>query len=161
MAARTTGKTILVADDDLEVRSYFETILKIQGFDALLADSGEEALRILAESAAPISLAVIDVMMPGKDGIETLKEIRRMREDLPVILVSSACSWPFIMDALEGAPARFLEKPVLHDELSRTIDELLEETTSPVPEPPGWESAPAFISGAQPPRSEEHTSELQ
>ena len=45
MNVRPTGKTILVADDDLEVRNYFETILKLQGYDVLLADSGEEALR--------------------------------------------------------------------------------------------------------------------
>src|SRR5262249_9154054 len=151
MAVRTPGKTILVADDDLEVRSYFETMLKIQGFDVLLADSGDEALRLLEEDSTPVSLALLDVMMPGRDGIETLKEIRRLRGNLPAILVSSACSWPFIMDALNGAPATFLEKPVLHDELSRTINELLEETTpQPEREP---EPAPAFISGAQPPRA--------
>ena len=89
----TIAKTILVADDDLEIRSYFETILKIQGFQVLLAESGDEALRLLEAGQTPVSLALLDVMMPGKDGIETLKEIRRLYGNLPVILVSSACSW--------------------------------------------------------------------
>jgi two-component system response regulator AtoC len=150
MAARSCGKTILVADDDLEVRSYFETILKIQGYDVLLADSGEEALKLILEGERAVSLAILDVMMPGKDGIETAREIRRVRDDLPVILVSSACSWPFIMEALDGASARFLEKPVLHDELNRTIDELLQ---APAPTRPEPETAPSFISGAPPPRA--------
>lgn len=151
MAGKSNGKTILVADDDLEVRSYFETILKIQGFDVLLTDSGEEALKVLDEGRTPVSLAVLDVMMPGKDGIETLKEIRRSHKTLPVILVSSACSWPFIMDALEGAAARFLEKPVMHDELSRTIEELLEETiTQAEPEPEPEPAAPVSFSSAPP-----------
>jgi two-component system response regulator AtoC len=122
------GTTILVADDDEEVRNYFETLLTIQGYDVLLADSGEEALRHLAEGKPPVSLAVLDVMMPGTDGIETLKEIRRLYGDLPVILVSSVSSWPFIMDALAGAPAAFLEKPISHTELIRAIENLLHDT---------------------------------
>src|SRR5258707_1158652 len=122
------GTTILVPDDDEEVRNYFETLLTIQGYDVLLADSGEEALRHLAEGKPPVSLAVLDVMMPGTDGIETLKEIRRLYGDLPVILVSSVSSWPFIMDALAGAPAAFLEKPISHTELIRAIENLLHDT---------------------------------
>jgi two-component system response regulator AtoC len=144
MVIGNSGKTILVADDDLEVRNYFETLLKIQGYGVLLADSGEEALRFLAEEQPPVSLAILDVMMPGKDGIETLKEIRRLYGELPVILVSSASSWPFIMDALDGAPAAFLEKPVMHAELMRAIEELLGEErakSAPPEEPAGSTSA--------------------
>jgi CheY-like chemotaxis protein len=49
MQTGNSGKTILVADDDLEVCNYFETLLKIRGYSVLLADSGEEVLRFLAE----------------------------------------------------------------------------------------------------------------
>src|SRR5437762_12135913 len=100
----TVRKTILVADDDLEVRTYFETILKIQGFDVALAESGDEALKRIEQGEPRISLALLDVMMPGKDGIETAKEIHRLYAGLPIILVSSVSSWPFVMDALDGAP---------------------------------------------------------
>jgi len=151
MAFNAGDKVVLVADDDLEVRTYFETLLKIQGYSVVLTDSGEEALRKLEEGETPISLVVLDVMMPGMDGIATLKEIRRVNPKLPVILVSSASSWPFIMEALEGAPARFLEKPVMHDELARTIAELLkDEGAAPQPgiEPDG--RGPAIV---QPPRA--------
>lgn len=122
--------TILVADDDLEARNYFEIVLKLQGFDVLLAESGEEGLRYLAEAQRAVSLVLLDVMMPGKDGIETFHEIRRLYRDLPVVLTSSAPSWPYIMEAtncetVEGAPAQFLEKPVVPEELIRTIEDLL------------------------------------
>lgn len=127
MDNKNSGKTILVADDDLEVRNYFETLLKIQSYEVLLADSGEEALRCLSAAASPVSLVLLDVMMPGKDGIQTLREIRRNWGNLPVILVSSASTWPFVMEALDGAAATFLEKPVLHNELIRAIDELLQQ----------------------------------
>src|SRR5690348_6869123 len=86
MEIRTRVKTILVADDDLEIRSYFQTLLRLQGYGVLLAESGEESLRFLAAGQPPVSLAILDVMMPGRNGIETLKEIRRLYGDLPVIL---------------------------------------------------------------------------
>src|SRR6266536_4381507 len=128
MDTGSSSTTILVADDDLEVRNYFETLLKIQGYNVLSAESGDEALGYLDKGEPRISLVLLDVMMPGRDGIETLKDIRRLYGDLPVILVSSASSWPFIMDALNGASATFLEKPVLHGELIRVIEELLQSS---------------------------------
>src|SRR6476646_5065469 len=156
MTVRPTGKSILVADDDLEVRSYFETILKLQGYDVLLADSGEEALRRLEDGKPEVSLALLDVMMPGKDGIETAKEILRLY-GLPIMLVSSACSWPFVMDALDGAPVTFIAKPVMHNELRRAIEELFgERARSPMAEArqdSERHAARAFVSHAQPPRA--------
>jgi len=146
------GMTILVADDDLEARNYFETVLKLQGFEVVLAESGEEGLSYLAEAQRPVSLALLDVMMPGKDGIETFHEIRRLYGDLPVVLISSAPSWPYIMEAtnserLDGAPALFLEKPVVPEELIRTIDDLLKikisaNGSAPIPAP----SSPPMVS---------------
>src|SRR5579859_6027521 len=139
------GMTILVADDDLEARNYFETVLKLQGFDVLLAESGEEGLRYLVEAQRPVSLVLLDVMMPRKDGIETFHEIRRLYGALPVILISSAPSWPYIMEATnsempDAAPAQFLEKPVVPEELIRTIEDQFQLKTSandstPIPAP--------------------------
>jgi two-component system response regulator AtoC len=141
MESRNRGVTILVADDDFEARNYFETLLKLQGYEVVLSSSGEEALAYLAEAQCLASLVLLDVMMPGKDGIETFQEIRIQYKDLPVVLVSSAPSWPFIMeamnsDALEGIPAQFLEKPVIPEELLRTIEDLLQlNTMTPSPAP--------------------------
>jgi len=141
MDNRNSGATILVADDDLEARNYFETLLKLYGYGVVLAESGEEALAYLAEAQCPASLVLLDVMMPGKDGVQTFQEIRIHYRDLPVVLVSTAPSWPFIMEAmnsdtLEGTPAQFLEKPVVPQELLRTIEEMLQintKTAAPAP----------------------------
>src|SRR5712691_11360442 len=143
MDNRNSGATILVADDDLEARNYFETLLSLQGYEVVLAESGEEALAYLAEAQCPASLVLLDVMMPGKDGVETFQEIRVHYKDLPVVLVSSAPSWPFIMEAmngdtLEGTPAQFLEKPVVPEELLGTIQDTIQDmlqinTTSSAP----------------------------
>ncbi|MBI1791982.1 MAG: sigma-54-dependent Fis family transcriptional regulator [Acidobacteria bacterium] len=122
--------TIVVADDDLEVRNYFEMALAAQGYAVALAEDGEEALRYLHEGQTPVSLFLLDVMMPRKDGIETLREIRRVREDLPVILVSSGSAWPYVMEAVSGNWASFLEKPVFYDELVHAVGEALNTRTN-------------------------------
>src|SRR5258708_21911482 len=113
--------TILIADDDFEVRDYFQAALQSQGFSVQLAEDGEEALRQLATSAKPASLVLLDVMLPGRDGVETLREIRRTHRDLPVILVSSADSWPHVIRELGGSNVPMLEKPVPHHLLIEAV----------------------------------------
>jgi two-component system, NtrC family, response regulator AtoC len=153
MENRNSGATILVADDDFDARNYFETLLKLQGYEVVLAASGEEALHYLAAQQCPASLVLLDVMMPGKDGVETFQEIRVQYRDLPVVLVSSAPSWPYIMeainnDSLDGTPAQFLEKPVVPEELLTTIEDLLQlNTMTPAPV-----LAPAIVSPSVPSR---------
>ena len=125
--------TILVADDDFEVRDYFQAALQSQGFSVQLADDGEEALRQLETSERPASLILLDVMLPGMDGVETLKEIRRAHRDLPVILVSSADSWPYVIRELGDSAVPMLEKPVPHYLLIEAVWDCLEASGRAVP----------------------------
>ncbi|HTM49968.1 MAG TPA: sigma-54 dependent transcriptional regulator [Bryobacteraceae bacterium] len=135
--------TILVADDDFEVRDYFQAALQSQGFLVQLAEDGEEALRQLEHPATPPSLVLLDVMLPGRDGVETLKEIRRTHVDLPVILISSADSWPYVVSELGDSPAPMLEKPVPHYLLIQAVWEALESGGAVIPRLPLVMSAPA------------------
>ena len=80
---------VLIVDDDEDIRAYLEVTLELAGFDVLLAGSGEHALAV-ARDEEP-DLVVLDVMMPGIDGLEVL---RRLRADartshLPVILLTA------------------------------------------------------------------------
>ena len=92
MPVARNGRTILLGEDDLEVRSYLETALKCQGYSTEVAQDGEEVLACLRTSQVPISAVVLDVIMPRRGGIEALKEIRRLHPDLPVIMISGAAS---------------------------------------------------------------------
>src|SRR5262245_5980949 len=118
--------TILVADDDFEVRDYFQAALQSQGFSVQLAEDGEDALSQLENSEKTASLVLLDVRLPGRDGVETLQEIRRTHGDLPVILVSSADSWPYVIRQLGNVSAPMLEKPVPHYLLIKAVWEALE-----------------------------------
>src|SRR5947208_13905326 len=86
------GQTILVGEDEMEVRGYLEMALKCLGYSVELAQDGDEVLSCLQSSRSDIAAVLLDVMMPNRDGIDTLREIRRIDPNLPVIIVSGASS---------------------------------------------------------------------
>src|SRR3954464_4415127 len=90
--ANSNERIILLGEDDSEVRSYLEMALKCQGYTVQLAEDGEEVLASLQASPGRISAILLDIVMPRKDGLEALREIRKTNPHLPVIMVSGACS---------------------------------------------------------------------
>ena len=77
---------ILVVDDDKEIVKAIEIYLNKEGYNIIKAYNGEEALKKLEENE--IHLIILDIMMPKKDGIETLKDIRKSK-NIPVIMLSA------------------------------------------------------------------------
>jgi len=130
-----TNQTVLVAEDELEVRSYLEMALRGQGYTIETADDGEEALEILALNPN-ISAVLLDIVMPRRDGLETLKEIRKTNSTVPVIMVSGASSPLNVVNAMKTGANDFLGKPVNHSDLRRVLRSMLEpKTTVPVSSP--------------------------
>src|SRR4029453_14213768 len=82
--------TILVIDDEEIMREILDTLLSREGYDVRLASSGAEGLELAR--ATPFDAAVVDIMMPGLDGIATLDELKRVDEDLAVILITAYAS---------------------------------------------------------------------
>ncbi len=81
------SETILVVDDEEHIRLLFKEELEDEGYGVELASNGLEALDKLKRT--PFSLVVLDIKMPGMDGIQTLGEIKKINKDLPVILCSA------------------------------------------------------------------------
>jgi len=79
-------ETILIVDDEESVRKALGNVLRDEGYEIVLAGSGKEALDLLAE--AQPAIALLDIMMPEMDGIETLKRLKEVRPALPVIMVT-------------------------------------------------------------------------
>ena len=73
-----------------------------------------------------ISAVLLDIMMPQQDGIDTLKEIRRIDPNLPVIMVSGASSTLNVVTAMKCGATDFLCKPVAYDDLQKAINKALE-----------------------------------
>ena len=119
-------RTILVGDDELEVRGYLEMALKCLGYSVVLAQDGDEMLACLQSSRTTFAAILLDIRMPNRDGIDTLREIRRINTDIPVIVVSGSTSTLNIVTAMKNGGTDFLCKPVEHEDLRKAIARALE-----------------------------------
>lgn len=137
--------TILVVEDEAEVRSYLQMALRCQGYRVETAQDGLEALAILEDPPAPIAAVLLDVMMPRKDGLETLKDIRLSDPAIPVIMVSGASSPLNIVEAIKSGANDFVGKPISHEELRKVLKKTLDQkSSSTIPaEPVSDEPPPA------------------
>src|SRR5450432_443164 len=95
--------------------------LKCMGYLVELAQDGDEVLSFVQTSRSEVSAVVLDIMMPNRDGIDTLREIRRIDPDLPVIMVSGASSTLNVVAAMKNGATDFLCKPVAHEDLSKAL----------------------------------------
>lgn len=124
------GVTILLADDEPEIRGYLEMALRCKGFSVLSARDGEEALDYLHGVQKP-SLVLLDVMMPRKNGLDTLRQIRLFDQELPVIMLSCASSPLTVVEAMKSGATDFLPKPVSHDDLGAAVLKALSSNITP------------------------------
>lgn len=103
-------KTVLVVDDEKDLRDAIATALTYEGFEVVIAADGEEAL-LRAEEANP-DLILLDILMPKKDGIETLSDIRRTAwgKNTPVIIMTVLDDMTKIAEAIEAGANEYLVK---------------------------------------------------
>lgn len=110
---------ILIVDDDEEIRASLRRGLAFEGFTVSLAADGEEALRFLRHE--PPDLVVLDIMMPGLDGLEVVRRLRLADEQLPVILLTARDAVPDRVTGLEAGADDYLVKPFAFSELLARI----------------------------------------
>jgi len=125
MQAVKNGRTILLGEDELEVRGYLEMALRCHGYSIESAQDGEEVLTCLERGGDRISLVLLDIMMPRKDGLETLRDIRKTDQELPVIMLSGASSPLKVVEAMKSGATDFIPKPVSHEDLRDAIQKAL------------------------------------
>lgn len=111
--------TILVVDDEAPQRELLGSFVESIGYVARTAESAEAALELLATE--PPDMMLLDIRLPGMDGIEALAEIRRRGAQLPVLLVTAYADLRQAVDAVKGGAADYLAKPVDLDELQAAI----------------------------------------
>ena len=111
---------VLVTDDEEGFRRSLAERLTLRGFDVIEAASGEEALR-MARTDRDLDVVLLDFVMPGMDGAETLAELRRYRRDLPVIMLTAHGTVNGAVEMGRLGVFRYLAKPVPLDELETVL----------------------------------------
>jgi len=124
-ADRTKGR-VLVVDDAESVRSYLASLLEARGYEVDTAGDGRSAVALLEGGADP-DVVLLDVMMPGIDGIETLRRIRDLDFELPVVMLSVVGRASTIVEAMQLGAADYLNKPFEEADLELTLDKVLEK----------------------------------
>jgi DNA-binding NtrC family response regulator len=123
-----TEKHILVIDDENSVRKIIHDNLELSGFRVAAAASGEEGLAMIDVGPVP-GLVITDIVMPGKSGLEVIKETRKKYPSVRIIAMSGGGRIEEVQDLLEkatelGADA-VLPKPLNLDHLESTVEKLL------------------------------------
>jgi DNA-binding NtrC family response regulator len=118
-----TKPTILVVDDEASQRQLLDSFIRTLGCQVEEAESGEQALERIRQS--PPALVLLDVRLPGISGLETLAEIRKFADQLPVLLITAFADLRQAVAAMKGGADDYLAKPVDLDELRVVIEDLL------------------------------------
>jgi EAL domain-containing protein (putative c-di-GMP-specific phosphodiesterase class I) len=118
MATRDTQ--VLVVDDEEQLRKLAERMLTRAGMSVVTASGGEEALDLLRRGRR-FDTIVSDLMMPGMDGMQFLREIRQVDLDVPVIFLTGNPSLSSAMEAMEQGGYRYLAKPVEAQQLTAIV----------------------------------------
>ena len=116
--------TILVIDDEEIMREILDTLLSREGYDVRLASSGAEGLELAR--ATPFDAVIVDIMMPGLDGIATLDELKRVDEDLAVIIITAYASVESAISAMKNGAFDYITKPFKNDEVLVVIRNAME-----------------------------------
>jgi CheY-like chemotaxis protein len=122
--------TVLVVDDEESVRRTVSRVLEVLGCKVLRAEDGTVAVQRVRESSKPIDLVLLDLTMPILDGVQTLHELRQMRPDLPVILMSGFAEVHALAKFGEHRLSGFLQKPFTIDEVQRRVTAVLAERSN-------------------------------
>jgi two-component system, OmpR family, response regulator MprA len=120
---------LLVVDDDPSVREALALVLDLVGFEVDTAVDGREAIRTLAVSSP--DAVILDVLMPGLDGLEVCRRMRAVGDRTPVLMLTARAEVCERVAGLEAGADDYLAKPFAHEELIARLRALLRRT--------GWE----------------------
>ena len=133
-------KTVLIVEDEPDARNYFEVVVRCLGYAVEVAEDGDEAMACLERNRA-IALVLLDLLMPRRDGLETLREMRNTGRHQPVIVLSGAATTMNVVQAIKGGATDFLAKPVSHEDLRTAIQTALNGGSRQVQETPAESEA--------------------
>src|SRR5579875_3314220 len=110
---------ILIIDDEAAIRESLETLLSLEGYAVETAENGELGLERIAEQ--PFDLVLLDLALPGRNGIEILSTLRERETTLPVIMITAFGTVDNVVEAIRGGAQNFVQKPWDNEKLLADI----------------------------------------
>jgi two-component system, OmpR family, response regulator MprA len=120
---------ILVVDDERAVRESLRRALELEGYEIDLAEDGEDALRRLELEAEPDAM-ILDVLMPGVDGLEVCRRLRAHGSRLPILMLTARVEVENRVEGLDAGADDYVTKPFALDELKARLRALLRRTAN-------------------------------
>jgi DNA-binding NtrC family response regulator len=123
-----SAKTILVVDDEKNIRRTLQLVLEGEGYKVIGAESAEDALAILASPNTPVDMAILDVKLPAMSGLEALERIRNEEatRDMPIIVISGHATVNDAVHAIKLGASDFFEKPLARERVLVSVRNVLE-----------------------------------
>jgi DNA-binding NtrC family response regulator len=121
----TNGARVLIVDDDRDISLMLSALMKREGLTSMVAPDGETALKMVPVSKP--GMLLVDVKMPGIDGMEVLKRIKETDPELPVVLITAYAEIPASVAAMRAGAFDYLAKPFDHSEVIRVVRAALAE----------------------------------
>jgi len=124
------GKTVLIVDDDPTQRRLLQAVVEKSGFSTFQAGDGDSALNmVLGADAAKTDVMLLDLVMPGRDGMDVLNELQTKRPELPVIVLTGKGSIDAVVAAMQAGARDFVVKPASPERIIFSIRNALEINT--------------------------------
>ena len=117
-------KRILIVDDDKDLRFNLSCILKEKGYEVIAAVDGKQALNALAQSSP--DLVLLDVRLPGMDGVELLEEMKKIEKNLPIIMLTAYSDVKSAVKAMKSGAFDYITKPFDEEELILILGKALQ-----------------------------------
>jgi two-component system nitrogen regulation response regulator GlnG len=119
------GARILIVDDEKDICTLLSSLMKREGFEALVSQNGDTAIKMIRSEAPDIML--LDVKMPAMDGMEVLRQAKNLDRDLPVVMITAYAEIHGAVEAIRAGAHDYLAKPFDNHEVIRVIHRALAE----------------------------------
>ena len=121
-------RTVLVVDDEKNVRRTLQLVLEGEGYRVLGAETASQGLTILASPETPVDLAILDVKLPDVSGLDALAKIRgdEATRDLPIIVISGHATVNDAVQAIKLGASDFFEKPLARERVLVSVRNVLD-----------------------------------
>lgn len=130
-AVNALSTTVLIADDEIAIAFIVARIISSMGLSTIIVYDGAQAVQVAQTMPDKLSCVILDVLMPGTNGIDAAEKIRHFLPDLPIVLMSGNIP-PHLIHRVNTLPhSAFLQKPFTLSELKSLLTQLLQSGHTP------------------------------